>query len=243
MPSELIAEPGKSRYALRAEVEDPVERRSKRIVIEVLGPTPNNLDRPWQPLKGVAVPAEEHRMAHVFRLERPRKSHRLQALLLTLLVACAVASTAAVAADCVAPVTPQGTNCPAGYVFKQGTHPLPNPLSVGPVIYYDSQCCKVVVNCPKYGTPECPYPSLGGWAGANIDRPGGDYANFDLNGTYPSDCRDACAKDSKCQAWTYVQPGVQGPKARCWLKASVPPPHPNTCCISEVMDHTDLGVH
>jgi len=40
-----------------------------------------------------------------------------------------------------------------------------------------------------------------------------------------------------------LQPGAQGPKARCWLKASVPPPHPNTCCISEMMDHTDLGVH
>ena len=47
-------------------------------------------------------------------------------------------------------------------------------------------------------------PLAGGWAGGNIDRPGGDYANFDLNGAYPSDCRDACAKDSKRQAWTYV---------------------------------------
>lgn len=86
-------------------------------------------------------------------------------------------------------------------------------------------------------------PLAGGWAGANIDRPGGDFANFDLNGTFPSDCRDACAKDSRCQAWTYVHPGVQGPKARCWLKASVPPPIPNTCCISDTVNRTDLGVH
>jgi hypothetical protein len=165
------------------------------------------------------------------------------ALLLGLL-AGALASMPAVAADCVAPVAPSaGDKCPAGYFFKQGTQALPNPAGLGPTIYLDSTCCKVVVNCPKYGTPECPYPSLGGWAGANIDRPGGDYANFDLNGTYPSDCRDACAKDGRCQAWTYVQPGVQGPKARCWLKSSVPPARPNTCCISEVMERGDLGVH
>jgi hypothetical protein len=88
-----------------------------------------------------------------------------------------------------------------------------------------------------------PTPSLGGWSGDNIDRPGGDFANFDLNGAFPSDCRDACAKDGKCQAWTYVKPGVQGPKARCWLKSSVPPARANSCCISEVMERGDLGVH
>ena len=60
---------------------------------------------------------------------------------------------------------------------------------------------------------------------------------------YTKRLRSPCAKDSKCQAWTYVQPGVQGPKARCWLKASVPPAHPNTCCISEVMERGDLNVH
>jgi hypothetical protein len=89
-----------------------------------------------------------------------------------------------------------------------------------------------------------PKPVFGGWSGANIDRPGGDYKNFDLNGEYPSDCRDACSKDQKCQAWTYVRPGVQGPKARCWLKASVPPARPNNCCISDVIVRdVDIKVH
>jgi hypothetical protein len=96
----------------------------------------------------------------------------------------------------------------------------------------------------KFGTPGCPYPPLGGgWAGKNTDRPGGDYANFDLTGKYPSDCRDACARNTMCKAWTYVRPRVQGPKARCWLKSSVPPARPNNCCISEVMERGDIKVN
>jgi hypothetical protein len=31
-----------------------------------------------------------------------------------------------------------------------------------------------------------------------------------------------------------VNPGVQGPAARCWLKSSVPPATPNSCCTSGV---------
>jgi hypothetical protein len=38
----------------------------------------------------------------------------------------------------------------------------------------------------------------------------------------PECCRDACRKDPKCKAYTWVKPGVQGPTARCWLKNGVP---------------------
>ncbi len=92
----------------------------------------------------------------------------------------------------------------------------------------------------QYGTPGCPYPSLGDSADfrVNTDRPGSDYSNFDLQGAYPSDCRDACLKDSRCLAWTYVKPGVQGPKARCWLKNAVPAEQPNQCCVSGINSQT-----
>ena len=48
---------------------------------------------------------------------------------------------------------------------------------------------------------------------ANIDRPGSDFDNFTLPAP-PSgmldirvdQCSQACAKNSKCQAWTYVKP-------------------------------------
>ncbi len=57
-----------------------------------------------------------------------------------------------------------------------------------------------------------------------IDRRGGDYRSFDLNFDAPALCAGQCAQEGQCRAWTYVRPGVQGPKARCWLKNVVPAP-------------------
>lgn len=57
-----------------------------------------------------------------------------------------------------------------------------------------------------------------------IDRRGGDYRSFDLQFDAPGLCAGQCAQESQCRAWTYVRPGVQGPKARCWLKNVVPAP-------------------
>lgn len=66
----------------------------------------------------------------------------------------------------------------------------------------------------------------------NFDRTGGDYANFTMRTPVPSACSRTCARDYRCKAWTYVKPGVQGPRARCWLKNTVPPGHPSNCCLS-----------
>jgi len=68
----------------------------------------------------------------------------------------------------------------------------------------------------------------------NTNRPGQDYRSFDLAAPDPKQCQNACLEDAKCKAWSYVKPGVQGPKARCWLKSGVPPPEPAPCCISGV---------
>ena len=68
----------------------------------------------------------------------------------------------------------------------------------------------------------------------NIDRPGGDYHNFDIRGG-PAACQSACANDRQCIAWTFVHPNVQGASQRCWLKNNVSPPHGDTCCVSGVM--------
>jgi len=68
----------------------------------------------------------------------------------------------------------------------------------------------------------------------NIDRPGADYRSFDLPQPGWELCRNACASDGHCQAYTFVRPGVQGPNARCWLKSSVPAPVQRGCCVSGV---------
>jgi hypothetical protein len=66
----------------------------------------------------------------------------------------------------------------------------------------------------------------------NTDRPGSDYFSFQLSSPQPTQCQQACIGDINCSAWTYVQPGIQGPQARCWLKNPSPAPIPSNCCVS-----------
>jgi len=49
-----------------------------------------------------------------------------------------------------------------------------------------------------------------------------------------TECQQACNADVRCQAYTYVRAGVQGPQARCWLKSAVPPGRPDNCCVSGI---------
>jgi hypothetical protein len=67
-----------------------------------------------------------------------------------------------------------------------------------------------------------------------VDRPGGDFTNFDIPGRGPHACEAACFENGDCRAWTYVRAGYQGPVARCWLKSYVPGAQGNPCCVSGV---------
>ncbi len=69
----------------------------------------------------------------------------------------------------------------------------------------------------------------------NTDRPGLDYKSFNL--PYPDYklCQNACDKDPKCRAWTYVKPyTIQGAYAKCWLKNAIPNPVRKRSCISGI---------
>jgi len=78
-------------------------------------------------------------------------------------------------------------------------------------------------------------PSAGSLAFEHdTNRPGHDYHNFKLGEARPELCRDACAKDPRCKAFTYVKPGVQGQQAHCWLKDLAERPQPGACCISGI---------
>lgn len=74
----------------------------------------------------------------------------------------------------------------------------------------------------------------GGQFEPGTDRGGSDYRSFDLSYDSPELCQRTCRSEQRCKAWTYVRPGVQGPRARCWLKHSVPAPRANNCCVSGV---------
>lgn len=70
---------------------------------------------------------------------------------------------------------------------------------------------------------------------ADVDMPGGDYANFDLQSPDPALCRDTCAAQKMCVAYTFVKPGIQSPAARCWLKSIDPgTAYASDCCVSGV---------
>ncbi|KUF08814.1 PAN domain-containing protein [Pseudoponticoccus marisrubri] len=45
-------------------------------------------------------------------------------------------------------------------------------------------------------------------------------------------CALLCAADTRCAAWTYVNPGVQADSAMCWKKGDVPPGRVDECCTS-----------
>jgi hypothetical protein len=64
------------------------------------------------------------------------------------------------------------------------------------------------------------------------DRMGGDYKGFALAQPDAQLCRQACADDTACHAFTYVKPGIKGPEAMCFLKSSVVPATADACCTS-----------
>jgi hypothetical protein len=64
------------------------------------------------------------------------------------------------------------------------------------------------------------------------DRMGADYKSFDVAAADPQVCRQACADDAKCMSYSYVQPGVKGPAAVCFLKSKVVPAVASDCCTS-----------
>jgi len=113
-----------------------------------------------------------------------------------------------------------GVQGPSARCWLKGS--VPNPVQ--------NACCTSGVK----GEGRVMAPMSGAGFETNVDRPGYDFQNFDLPQPNPQLCRDACMREGQCRAFTYVNPGVQGPSARCWLKMSVPQATPSNCCISGV---------
>lgn len=67
-----------------------------------------------------------------------------------------------------------------------------------------------------------------------FDRPGGDYFNTPVTSGDPADCALLCERDRRCRSWSFSYPDIDGAAAVCWLKNTVPPRVPGSCCISGV---------
>ncbi|MGY3450606.1 hypothetical protein ACVILH_002948 [Bradyrhizobium sp. USDA 4353] len=110
-------------------------------------------------------------------------------------------------------------NCKAWTYVKpnttQGSSPrcwLKNAIPVTQA----STCCVAGVKVDLHPA------NLGPMQGA-FDRPGDDFASFDLAANDPYLCQGECARNGMCQAWAFVQ----DPKPYCWLKKAGPPLVPN----------------
>jgi len=53
-----------------------------------------------------------------------------------------------------------------------------------------------------------------------INLPGPDYDSFDAPSA--TVCCNTCGGEGRCQAYTWVKPGIQGPNGRCWLRRRSP---------------------
>jgi len=70
----------------------------------------------------------------------------------------------------------------------------------------------------------------------NINRQASDYKSVPTAGA--EECRQACANDQNCQAYTWVpQAGGPGP---CWLKNAVPQPTAQAGYVSGVKSHVSI---
>lgn len=94
-----------------------------------------------------------------------------------------------------------------------------------------TRCLAVVIGLSLASTTA--HASGAGWEGG-INRPGGDYTSSDLVADNPALCQSECNLSPQCKAWTFVKSGVQGPKAKCWLKSTVPAPVTDPNCVSGV---------
>jgi hypothetical protein len=68
----------------------------------------------------------------------------------------------------------------------------------------------------------------------NTDRHGQDFASLDVQSPTVTECENACAKDAKCNAFTFTYAGDVRPRAHCWLKSGVPEARAQAYLISGV---------
>ena len=83
--------------------------------------------------------------------------------------------------------------------------------------------------------PTGPVVVIGPGMQRGINYFGSDYKHVDnITNITPAQCQTACKNETRCEAWTWVYPGKQGPGPMCWLKDHVPAQSANACCISGV---------
>ncbi len=108
--------------------------------------------------------------------------------------------------------------------------------------------CWLKDSVPELVREECCISGLKGAGGAatgqttsskyklemDINRYGDDYRDFIPAAASAEPCAEACEKDARCKAWTWVKAELEGPSGHCWLKNRIPEASHDTCCVSGV---------
>ena len=80
---------------------------------------------------------------------------------------------------------------------------------------------------------QAPPPGQSVTSEPGTSRRGSDYTGYDVTGDANA-CRNDCAKDGRCKAYTWMRPGGPGQSARCYRSSAAPPPTPEGCCVAGV---------
>jgi hypothetical protein len=115
------------------------------------------------------------------------------------------------------------------YTYVKSTNTVPEGrcwLKTGVPAQRAAQCCDSGIKRPGRDAM--------GTIKGDFDLPGADYHRITprARSTHSSICADACGADSKCRAFSYVKPGVQGSDPFCYLKGNVPNGRSDKCCSS-----------
>jgi hypothetical protein len=66
--------------------------------------------------------------------------------------------------------------------------------------------------------PAAPAPPLAQPAAQSMVTARSDWSNVELPWPLPDLCRDLCLREDACRAFSYLSPGIDGPRARCLLR-------------------------
>ena len=109
------------------------------------------------------------------------------------------------------------------------SNPISNPIAqfTANTLFQSSQSWLTVGILLLAGLTGYQYWLLTRWnLELDTDRIGFDYSNMYISKPDPDLCKQICAVDEQCQAFTYVRPGLEGDRARCYFKNGVPSPTP-----------------
>jgi hypothetical protein len=110
-------------------------------------------------------------------------------------------------------------------------------------VFMSFACLLIATPVKEAGAQGSNWVWHGGDAYADLDLPGNDYRNFTVRTGGIKVCKEACAEDSRCQAFTYLgEKHWSSQQGQCYLKTKFDKMVYNTRCASTYKEYpTDFS--